>query len=536
MENTPPAVWDDLQIEYHRVRKPDGQVHIEGTVVLHNITYRFYLNQQSRTNSDGSKTYINSMRGEITVSSRRDGFKLQKKIVTDAETGDEIHPQDNVVRYQCYIDSTKNEDIKMNLLEDILNLRRKHFKVIEADLDQVPLDLLSPTRAVNHYGKVYLNHRHVKTGKRAPKEATIDKNFEKLEKLAILLGGTAMANVTYTELLSAYQRLGKSAAAIFKMGHDFWEYCRNRGLYHGPNPFDDFYRLADKMNEAPEDVRRRAMRPRALPEAVEARFAQYCEDLAVPTAKDLGLILAHDGFTAATATSVLEGAVTRDTIAPGSVCVKLEKRDNTGATHKYTRPLSPPAADKTRKFLDASSRVPGEKESPPLLRDGERKLSSKALTAYSRTQLLALGMDEREMRADADTICGVGVDLLQRNFKHWLQYHCGLARDHGAVNFMQMLSLHDATSDHYRSLTCMDGQQYLLAAMRRDKRFCPKPETADISINHDDQTGITSITVPAADPRRFTEVEFELKLGEGDWIELMSPVFMTVTIEVIEYE
>ena len=104
----------------------------------------------------------------------------------------------------------------------------------------------------------------------------------------------------------------------------------------------------------------------------------------------------------------------------------------------------------------------------------------------------------------------------------------------GAGQWHRMLSLNDVTSDHYRSFTCIDGQQYLLAAMRRDKRFWPKPENAEISITTNEEVGHTEIFVPSADPKRFTDVEIELELDAGDWIELMSEVPLQGTIEMIE--
>ncbi len=532
------TAWDDPKSEYHRTHKEDGQLHIHGTVYLDDTSYSFYLNQQHETNCDGEKVYIAKMRGEITVCSHGDGLKLQKKHIRDAETGKYIHPQGGVVRHQCYVSSTKNNDIKAHILKGVINLRKKHFAAIEADLAKVPLALLSPSRAVNNYGKLFLGNRHLVAGGKAPNEETINKNFAKLDKLAKLMGNTAMADVTHAQLKKIYELLGKSASKIFGLGYQFWDYCRSRGLYHGQNPFYDFFVLEGKIGEAPEDVRIRGMRPKALPAEIEGRFVAWATGIDIPTERDVALVLAHDGFTATSIAAILQNAITRDTIAPGSVCVQMARKDNAAATHDFTRPLSPLAANIVSRYVENSSRKSDhEGNATPLLKGtGGKRISSRVVTADSRTKLMELGMSERDMRADADTIYGVGIDLLQRNYKHWLQYHCGLENDKGAVTFLRTLTPSDVTTDNYRSFTCLDGQQHLLAAFRRDKRFWPKPVNADISIDEDIEGGYTQVSVPAADPERYTEFEIELELCADDWVKLFSGVCLSGNIEVVIFD
>lgn len=287
------------------------------------------------------------------------------------------------------------------------------------------------------------------------------------------------------------------------------------------------------MSDAPSDVRRKARRPKALPQKVASRiFGDYAEnrvtlDLDV---KDIGFILAHDGFSASTAVALCKTDFRKDTLSAGSVCVAIEKKDIAGATHNFSRPLSPFAAAIIGTYID---RLEAKPEGTLLLHNGDRKLSAKVLTAYIREKLLELGMDEREMRADPDVIDGVGIDLLQRNYKHWLEFDCGLEIDRGAVNFMRGDVLPDTTSDNYRSFTCLDGQQYLYAAMKRDKRFLPRPVSAEIAITHNDDVRQTDVRIPPEELERFTEVEIELDLAPGEWVELSSDVFLAGTIEII---
>ena len=98
---------------------------------------------------------------------------------------------------------------------------------------------------------------------------------------------------------------------------------------------------------------------------------------------------------------------------------------------------------------------------------------------------------------------------------------------------MQGQSLNDTTSDNYRSFSCLDGQQHLLAAIKRDKRFLPRPEETKIIVV-DAELGQTKVTVPPTDLERYTEVEIELDLAPGEWIELSSDVFLAGTIEIID--
>ena len=525
MEN----IWKEETSTFLRYRKPDGQLHIEGSFCRDDATYQFYFNQQKNKNG----RYIQEMRGEITVLSRTDGLKLQKHII-ESENGKAIHPRENVIRLQSTVRSTKTKDIQQKIYKDSFNLQKKYSAEIEADLAKTPLDFLTPLRAVQMYGRLYLYTRH-QQGQKAPSENTINTNFKKLENFGRMLGTTTMSNVTYDKLLHAYDLMGKSADKVFLMAHGFWEFARNRGLYHGTNPITTFYVLSGKTKHAPEDIRRLAMRPQALPSKVESRFIQRITDLSCPLAKDIGLVLAYIGFSSHAAANLLLSAITQHTIAPGSMCIQIKKTENIGATHDFTRPLPPFASNMIRRYLDCH---PGLAKAKPgyLLQDDEEKFNAKILTAYSRTTLLDLGMAERDMRADADTIYGVGIDLLHRNYTHWLQVDCGLKYDRGATNFLELIPLPDTTSDNYRSFTCPDGQQFLLRAQMRDKRYVPLPEHSEILINTNSESGITGVLVPPSDPTRFTDVEIVLEIDDDSWIELWSDVYLEGTIEVIELD
>lgn len=424
-------IWNEETSTFLRCRKPDGQLHVEGSIRREGVTYQFYFNQQK--NNTGR--YIQEMRGEITVLSRTDGLKLQKNVVEN-ESGKTIHPRENVIRLQSIVRSTKAKDIQQKILRDTFDLQRKHSAEIEADLAKTPLDFLTPLRAIQMYGRLYLCTRHQR-GQKAPSENTINTNLKKLEKFGRILGDTMMSNVTYDNLQTAYDLMGKSADKVFAMAHGFWEHCRNRGLYYGTNPFTTFYLLSGNAKHAPLDIRRLAMRPMALPSKVEARFIQRNNANLTPTAKDIGLVLAYVGFSASAAASLSVSAIVQNTIAPGSMCIRIEKKDNAGATHNFTRPLPPFASNMIRRYLECHPHI-SKTKSGNLLQDDDEKFSAKLMTAYSRKKLLELGMSERDLRADAEAIYGVGIDLLHRHYKHWLQIDCGLKEDRGATNFLEV--------------------------------------------------------------------------------------------------
>lgn len=526
--------WANEGSSYNRGPTKYGGIHIDGILFMDDVYYSFRLNQKRKTASDGSTILTNLMIGEINTLSRKDGFLLQR---SDRTTTTGKHLKEDVLRYQCQIRSTKDKVIKEAIIIDACNFKKKHLKEIEADLAVAKLDLMSPLRAVRYYGRQFiLSQAAERTGrrKRTLSESTVDKKMALLEKLAGLIGGHSLSHISPKQLVEVYTALDKSAAKIFRLGFEFWEFLYARGLCdsNNPNPFIAYYEQSCNVREAPDIIRLRAMKPVALPACVDAELVRRIIDNPKPTPDDVALILARDGFTAKRISTLRIKDLTFGTLEPESVCVKQFKKNSITATTDYTRPLSPLAASVVNSFL---SYQPASKRNNYLLEIDGKRMSAKTITTLCRTTLLECGMSEREMRADPDNIYGVGIELFQKNFRHILFNHCDLKSEPGAILFLCCMSLaSDTTSDNYRSFTCIDGQQHLLAALRRDKRYLRWSGSTEPVFERSSDNTLTTVTIPPKDLLRFTESEFFIELEPGQQVELSSCCPLDVIFEILD--
>ena len=573
--------WSDDCNKYKRSTAKDGRIIVTGYVTVADVQYVFKFRQEADVDAATGKRYISTMRGEIKIRSRRDGCFLQvtggekkRRILqfvnkkhngTDvphyesiAEIPSELlprgsHPKILVIVKQTYVHSIKNKDIQAKIVEKIEEMCTEYLPAIEADLGITSADNLSLARTVRNYGEQFaaLNTKHhnkhkvnvtiesidstppplAGASRKGVNANTLKRKLGNLNKIAGVLGSCDMGKISAVEITQLYSKYGeKQGATLARLGHAFYDYCRSMGYYHGKNPFDDFFILTpNKLQDAPQTLKERRRAPKEIPQEVEEKFRTFVTTDTCNDEKVISTILTHDGFSASAISKLTTADVIFDGIQVGSVAGVQYRDDLVGATHNYTRPLSPFAAQEIqkRKHLIMESK----KTTPLLQAICGKKLTPKKITAHSKKVLENCGIDKTLLTEDETcNVNGIGIELFKKNHKSWLQNDCGLARDNGAVNFLNLASVSgDVTADSYRSFCDYGGQRFLLAAMDRDKRHRSPPNCTTVAISQD--ANITNITVPPDDLLRFTACEIEIELTLEQWIEIFGTVQIRGIVE-----
>lgn len=203
---------------------------------------------------------------------------------------------------------------------------------------------------------------------------------------------------------------------------------------------------------------------------------------------------------------------------PDRVRVILKNEDIAGATHDFTRPCSRFCAREIKRRYNALDGQRGiNRKTYILLKQDGKRVTPKELTAFCREALLNAGMSYSDLQPDRKEPNGVGVQLLNKNLHSRITNICGLGRDKGASKYSAVESLAGyTTSDHYRSLSCEEGQDFLQIIMNRDGRFEEAPQV-DRELCEDHPDGTNTMCFLTTDYDRLTSgmVQYILAPGES---------------------
>lgn len=547
-ENAPSASdnWTDSRCTLSRTAEPDGQIVFKGTYYIGDVPFIVSLRQQkSGANSESSApVYDKALRGQIAVQSIRDGYRLQacgpdraRLLQSVSEVSPGAHPEETKIWKPLYCSgSMTTKHVKEVIAKKCSKIYREFFTSIEADQRTVAGSQLQPIRAITHYARACFT-----SGKRVPKQDTINRKIHKLTRLAAALDGHTMESVTVSTLETIYPKFGSSADDIFKVGFQFWEYCQARSMIT-KNPFSDYYTLHSTSTKAPETALNRALTPRSLSDSVDQLLDAHIRSADPLDPGPTALLLCkHLGLNIQQMLELTWSNFAFDSPAPGAAQFLFRIDDIAGATHNYTHPISSfPAAELRRRhqaYLKSKSKsefvlqaLPNPQEQSS---SGKKRTPAQPSAAFLRSYILKAlrdsGMGQDSLNMDRQTLYGVGVSTLQAHYRYQLIHQCGLDRHSGPFNFLALRSVaSDVTSDHYRSFTSPDGQLHLLKLLSRSNPASTIQDTAILSSTQDGTT--TTTVIPPASTDRTFEVEVTVTLQPGDWLEVHGGGLMDCTV------
>lgn len=523
-------------VTYNSYRKEDGALHIEGVCFFNGNKYTYTLNEQQRPEKPAAgKFYI--LRGRISLHSPRDGKVLQikgpsrrKKQNRLREKGLEPSAETFSAMASLYLDTTDEKKIKKKVMEKAKELSVKNSTTLGDENGNIYAGKMQTARAVQIHADSFLKERKTKL---STSDATLHRSKRELVKLAGFLGNYTMDAVPKEALASAYKKLPqKRQGTIFRLAEQFWEYCRDRGIYSGENPFTTF--LAENPAQKKRDSlaqQKKAQRKDSLSEKEERRLNQLIAEADIDDIGATGILLEKEGLTGTevcrlTWDDILFNQIEREQTTAQIVILK---EFSAGATHDYTRPVcSFCARELFRRKEELESRGIDLKGRRILESSSGKRMTSKELAAYCREALLRCGVGPDTLKADPTSIHGAGSRLLQNHYHHCLKNN-GIQDGSGISEFLLGHSLAgNVTADNYCSMTNPEAQSHLLNILDRDKTLAPILHDEDMVTTESIESG-ESITVRAKEPWRFSQTTVTVQLQPGQSLEITSPGMISGT-------
>lgn len=526
---TKPSTQSD-DVTYTACRDKDGLLHVKGEWFYKGNKYTYSLNEQKRTGKPNmGKFYI--LRGRISLRSPSNGKVLQikgpaRRKIQNRLKADGRKPtiETFAAKADLYLDTTDENMIKEKVMEKAKELAVKNATTLADENGDLYAGKLPIARAVQIYADAFLKQRKEKAH---TSEETLRRSKHELEKLAGLLDKYTMDTVPKVALSATYKKLSeKRRETIFRLAEQFWEYCRDRGIYSGENPFTTF--LAGNPSHKKRNIeaqQKKAQQKNSLSEKEERCLNQMIAEADVDDIGATGVLLEKEGFTGSDVCKlswddVLFNQMGREKTTAQIVIIK---EFSAGVTHDYTKPVcSFSARELFRRAEELKSRGIDLNGRRILESSSGKRMTSKELAAYCKEALLRCGVGPDALKPDPSSNNGAGSRLLQSHYHHRLRNN-GIKDGSGISEFLLGRSLAgNVTCDHYCSMTSPEAQEHLLNLLDRDKTLEPVlPDEAVISTERLED-GKEVMTVRAKEPWRFTQATVTVRLEPGQSLDITS--------------
>lgn len=531
-------------VTYTSSQDEDGLLHVAGTCFCQGNKFKYSLNEQKRTGTPkAGKFYV--LRGRITLRSPSDGTVLQmkgpsrRKIQNRLKAkGREPSAETFSVKADLYLDTTDENTIKEKVMEKAKKLTVKNATTLADVNGDLYAGKMPIARAVQIHGDSFIKQRKTKSH---ISDITLRRNKRELEHLAALLDKYTMDAVPKEALSAAYKKLSeKRRRTIFRLAEQFWEYCRDRGIYSGENPFTTF--LAGNPTRKKRNIeaqQKKAQQKDSLSEKEERRLNQMIAQADVDDIGATGVLLEKEGFTGSEVCQLSWDDVRFNQMGREETTAQIViiKEFSAGATHDYTKPVSSFSARELFRRAEALKEQGIDLKGRRIMeRSSGKRMTSKELAAYCKEALLRCGVGPDALKPDPSSGNGAGSRLLQSHYHHRLRNN-GIKDGSGISEFLLGRTLAgNVTYDHYCSMTSPEAQEHLLNLLDRDKTLEPvTPDEAVVSTEHLDD-GKEVMTVRAKEPWRFTQATVTVRLEPGQSLETTSPGMIdgTATVKAVK--
>ncbi len=428
-----------------------------GTYLYRGLQFPFSISEQKQGK------YL--MRGHIGIVSPVDGYLMQLNENTQVATvkvpGEKAvkHPAKSVIRAEIYCNSSCEMDIKVAIADAAEKLYLKNLPTILAQQKRtVRPEKISPAAAAYLYAQKYV----ADTYKGASQE-TSQKRVETLKKMFASLPDISMRDYLLNRILE-WKKGKKLSKENQKAMMDFWEWLLKKGYAVGQNPFPPL----PKKTVSPKVKQMRAQLPEELDvEQQDTLYTQLCKD--PPSGAKCGIsLMLWGGLTASSAVKLHWYDVL---IKDDTVQLKI-KREPSGPTQNYRRPVFPQAAEFLRQRYDKLCQRydVAEVAKMPIVsqvKNPNKAMSANELIQASGTLLRRLGVSEATFAAWKSPGLAVSSRILSNTYEKNITTRCGFGRENkGIQNFLMGHSLvGDTTSGNYTSFTCDEAVDRIVASM-----------------------------------------------------------------------
>ena len=516
-------------VTYTAYRSEEGLLHVEGVCFYNGCKFPYTLNEQRRPEKPDTRKF-HLLRGRISLRSPSDGKVLQMKGPARREKqnqlkdkGREPSAETFSVMANLYLDTADRDEIEKTVMEKAKKLYVQYAPTLGDEAGSLYAGKLQIARAVQIHADSFLRGQ-----KPSVSNETFRRNKRELINLAEKLDKCTMDSVSQNALSTAYKKLSeKRRGTIFRLGEQFWEYCRDRGVYSGENPFTTF--LRNHSSRKKRDIaalQKKSQQKDSLTESEERRIKQMISDADADDIGMTGVLLEYEGFIGSdickfTWDDILFNQMGREETTAQIVLIK---EFSAGATHDYTRPVrSFSARELFRRAEELRSQGIDLKGRRILENRSGKRMTSKELAAYSKDMLLRCGVGYDALKPDPSSVVGAGCRLFRSNFHHFLR-NIGVKDGSGIGEFLLGRSLAGYTTyDSYCTMTSPEAQNHLLNLLNRDKSQEPLLSIEETVTMERTDGRKERVIVRAREPWRFTQATATVRLEPGQSLEITSP-------------
>lgn len=360
---------------------------------------------------------------------------------------------------------------------------------------------------------------------------TLKEKKDALKKLCAALDEYPMDAIPAKTVASAYAMTKSKQVWKFNILEDFFTFCQGKGLYKGENPISQFLQTRPGKDDktAADAAARRALIPRVLPldvekKMVETLYAQIDNPAVLSVALAAGADAGIEEMRELRCSDIIVNE-------KGEMIIRLFKRENTGATHNFSRPPLPAYRDLIlARLAYLKDRYKEEKIQRMYLvpsdNSGESPMPASKITTYLRTTLLHAGIDYSKLAAcvadGRHKLGGAGLKLLQDHYETILREECGVDLSSGIGHFLCGKAIFDTTTDSYRSLISEDGKHVLQGLIRRDAHLCTEELDRELKpVIWEDGEKII-VDLPAAGLGNLTGGLIPIKMHAGERLSVIT--------------
>lgn len=484
----------------------------------------------------GSISLLDPSTGTVMKVKNRKGIttKPSKYSETDSAAQKDNADEDSIGKKKAVIQDARitvllktdsPDALRKAIAEKSKDLNNRYLLLLlDSKEKSVPTDQMTLSTAILLLGDKYVQKCSSSAGMQHTRKL-------RLNRMAKLLPSKELGKLTLTAVRVACDELGGKWRTYVKEACDFLDYIfKMRRDAFGYNIFHEY--LVRNPTVAKRNIQRlqkNAANSDILSQEEEKKLNQIISD-GVSNGALIGILLVKEAcFSAAEACALTWKDVLPIENAPDALIICYHRAEIAGATHDYSFPIVGFAVRillKRKSWLIEqgfsereilSLHVASSEQNPSI------PLEPKALTAACRNLLHNAGVGYAELAGLQSYRQGAGITLLHKTFQHRVEDICCLKHDPAAVSFLQHKSLVNMLqANHYRCFTDATARNYLMTALRRDKRF--ENERRHANCVRKKKQGIgEQITVYPESSKYRTHAVFRIHLKPGQMVELSSP-------------
>lgn len=506
--------WESKFTVFDIVRDENGIKKVSGRYLHNSTSYAFSMSRQN------SGSYL--FRGSVRAIGRS-GTVIKKKSKQrtsandDNTSGEMQRDQDRKLSTVVYCNSANVTDLQSSIVKGVIRLFAENASLIGSELSlSIRPDSITPAVAAQTKAEKYVIASH-----KDASEETQRTIVRKLQRCCAKLPNVPMMNIKKTTLTKWLDEnmIGRDTK---KELYGFWKYCIDFRICYGSNPVD----VPPKKRKSVSSFKGAATRFDLMTIAQQDMLYDMCRKSL--DGRNVGLaMMLGSGLPPKNIEKLSWGEITFCE-EYDFVIVRVEAKRMTGATHNYSRPIFPQAAEIVHRRFDELSAQYGKtvlRKMPVVSSKAnpESPMSAATLIQFATLTLQKLFKVSYEdlyaIRSENPDIAAASK-VFADTYKQNLLKYCRLEEDTGSFNFLMANAFgSDTSNDSYISFTSPEGSRRLYSVLKCLQEEKPMRGSGERIL----EDGSIVKTFSPKNTRSYIEVISDILLQPGEEICIECP-------------